>query len=208
MVDPVVRRNRLVKDLEKMELIRCPAIQFEAFDLPHPERYEIKFRLRSLLGTNGDTPTYSPDGHLHHVEIKLTKAYPENLVGADVRFLSVPIFHPNVYVGGTVCIRSYNPSESLANFVLRLARYIQCDPGFTGLDSPANPTARDFFVAHPGLFPTDRTVLPTGEKKLTFTGNIVEVQPRKTFVVHPPAAAAPVQKKRFVVSGSTPGVAQ
>jgi ubiquitin-protein ligase len=208
MVDPRVRRVRLAKDFEKLQRIRCAAIEFDSFTPPAPERYEFRFRLRSLAGAQGDTPIYTAENHVHCVEIRLSPAYPERLVNDDVRFLSAPVFHPNVFTDGRVCIRAFSPSESLTQFVLRLARYIQCDPGFTGLDSPANYTAKDFFEAHPELFPTDHTVLPTGEKKFTFgSASLVPSgpQPRKRFVVGGGASRVETVKRRFVVSAPSGG---
>lgn len=185
MVDPRVRRERLRQDFSAMERLRCEAIDFETDGSEAPDRYVLRFRLRSLLAVRGDEPVYTPADHVHRVELRLPSAYPERLSNDDVTFLSAPIFHPNVFSDGRICIRRYHATESLAKFVLRLAHYIQCDPDFTGLDSPANGSAKAFFSVHPELFPTDRTVLPDSDKK--------------TFMVRPASVAPAIEKRRFVV---------
>lgn len=201
MVDPKVRKERLTREHLAMQRIRCEAIDFDAEPATAPERYRVRFRLRSLLGAMAGQPTYTPEGHVHQIEIQLPASYPERLTNEDVRFRSAPIFHPNVFVDGRVCIRDFQPSESLPQFVLRLARYIQCDPSYTGLDSPANLAAKDFFAAHPQLFPTDRTRLPDGEGAKVFRQRDPETPVKKTFVVGSrPAVVQP--RRRFVVGSA------
>jgi ubiquitin-protein ligase len=194
MLDRGIRRTRLRHDLEAMTRLRCDAIDFEAEGSDAPERYEIRFKLRSLLGASGDTPIYTPDDHVHRVEIRLPAAYPEGLSKDDVSFLSAPIFHPNVFTDGRICINDYQPNETLDRFVLRIAKYIQADPAFTGLASPANGTARTFFQKHPQLFPTDRTALPDGSF----------MPAGRTFVVGRASQPAAHAKRRFVPSTAAP----
>lgn len=198
MVDPRVRQERLRSDFQAMQRLRSSAIDFETDTTSAPDRYRVRFRLRSLLGVRGDTPVYTSEGHVHQLEIRLPQNYPATISNDDVTFMSNPIFHPNVFTDGKVCIRRFSPSESLAQFVVRLAKYIQCDPGFIGNDSPANSTAKEFFVTHPGLFPTDRTVLPDPTEGV-FPPAPPTPAGRKIFNVRQPSSPAPLPKRRFVV---------
>ena len=185
MLDPIVRTRRLQHDFDAMTRLRGSVIDFEVDSVSAPERYEVQFHLRSLIGVVNGAPIYTEPGHVHRIEIRLPSSYPQRLSNEDVTFVSTPIFHPNVFTDGRVCIRDYKPSESLDRFVLRVAKYIQCDPAYTGLDSLANQATVDFFRANPALFPVDRTVLP----------GLAEAASRRFHVSDDGGAP----KKRFVV---------
>jgi len=195
MFDPRIRKERLIRDLAAVQNIKREFLDFDAFNPPAPERYEFRFRLRGISAARHDSPVYTPDGFWHRIEIKLPQFYPEHLTNDDVRFISAPIFHPNVFPDGRVCIGGFNPIESLAAFVLRLARYIQCDSAITGLHSPANTAAQDFFRAHPDLFPCDDTVLPPERRDFV----VAEGIPRR-FIVSPAYVANTPARRHFVVA--------
>ncbi len=160
-VDPRVRQRRLSEDYEVVSRLRGDILDFDAFSPPAPDRYILRFKLRSLMGVRGGSPVYSPPGHVHTLELRLPTHYPDFLTYDDIRFLTQPIFHPNVFFpDGRICIRDYRPAESLAYFVLRLARMIQFDPVFGGEDNPANGEAARWYIANMALLPLDRQRLP------------------------------------------------
>ena len=164
MIDPRSRRRRLVNDYQDMLRIRGSVISFEAFSPPAPEQYTIDFRLRSVMSLRAGQPVYSAPGHTHRIKLDLTNRYPAVLTNENVHFLTPPIFHPNVFydpaAAGRVCIGGFRPSESLARFVLRLAKMIQFDPAYINEDSPANVDAKSWYVHNRRLFPVDRSRLP------------------------------------------------
>lgn len=160
MLDPVARKRRLEQDYRDLLLLRGPVIDFEAFDPPAPERYILKYKLKSIMAAIGNNAKYSPPGFVHKINLVLTNRYPEVLTRDEVGFISDPIFHPNVYEKGPICIADYTSGEALARFVLRIARMIQFVPGYINEGSAANPAAVPFFVANKKYFPVDRTPLP------------------------------------------------
>jgi ubiquitin-protein ligase len=78
-----------------------------------------------------------------------------------------PIFHPNFWPGGLICIwgggnTNWNPNETIAMLCIRIAQMLQFDPGLTQESHRANPQAADWYAAnkYSGLFPTDKQNLP------------------------------------------------
>ena len=160
MLDPRVRTQRLREDFAALQRMKCDAFDFDAFMPPAPDRYVLRFKLRSLIKVDGGRPIYSQPGHVHVVHLNLPPEYPDLLSREHVHFAPPSIFHPNVWANGDYCVRGFSLSESLGRFVLRLARTIQFDPAYTGDDSPANHDANSWFRANRRLFPLDRTRLP------------------------------------------------
>lgn len=166
MIDPRARKRRLESDYQDMLRIRGDLIGFEAYFPPAPERYAIAFKLRSVMSVRGGRATYSETGQVHKIELNLPSQYPSILTNDDVRFITPPIFHPNIFVTGKVCIGGFRPSESLARFVLRLAKMIQFDPAYINEDSPANQEAKNWYVNNKRIFPVDRSRLPDPDRSL------------------------------------------
>jgi len=140
--------------------LRGDVIDFDAISPPTPDRYILKYRLKSLMEVRGNSPVYSSPGFVHKLELRLPDYYPEYLTNQDIRFLTPPIFHTNVFSDGRICIRNYRPAESLAYFLMRIARMIQFDPAIVGEDSPANGEALSWYRAHKHMMPIDATRLP------------------------------------------------
>ncbi len=74
---------------------------------------------------------------------------------------STPVFHPNVFVTGVVCVGTrWQPSEGLDLFVTRVARLLAFDPLLVNLRSVANAAAAQWYAralrAHPTAFPSER----------------------------------------------------
>ena len=62
--------------------------------------------------------------------------------------LDPPVFHPNVYQSGRVCLGfTWLPTESLDLLVRRLARIVTFDPLVLNTSSPANPAAARWYLA-------------------------------------------------------------
>ncbi len=182
MIDPRSRRDRLERDYKDLVRLRGLVFDFEAFAPPAPERYLLKYRLKSVMALSGTRPIYSPDGFVHVLELTLSPAYYLVLTNDDIGFRTQPIFHPNVFPppDGRVCIGGYSPTESLARFILRIAKFIQFHPAVINTDSPANSAACNWYLSHRGLCPVDTSPLPDPE-------------PRKPPVFGPPRSGKPVE---------------
>jgi hypothetical protein len=85
-------------------------------------------------------------------------------------FITTPIFHPNVYPSGLVCLGTkWLPSEGMDLFVRRIAQLVTFDPLIVNAQSAANPSALHWYVQtlrkFPQAFPTDRVELETPEAR-------------------------------------------
>lgn len=160
MVDPRLRRRLLDQAPIELRRLRGDIFDYEVHGSP-AERFILKFNLRSVMAVSGSRPTYSPAAHWHLVEFVPPASYPESVSKDFVRFLSQPIFHPNVYRDGHICIANYVSTESIAQFALRLARMIKFDPAFINPASAANSDAVPWYVANLASFPIDRRPLPS-----------------------------------------------
>jgi hypothetical protein len=135
-------------------------MNFDAYYPPIPERYLFKFALRSILGVRNGRPLYSEPGYVHTVSFQASPEYPV-VTRQDLKFTSRPIFHPNVSADGQICTEGQAVTESLGEFVLRLARMIVFERAVTGLTRPLNSAAAEWYRANLPLFPTDRGPLPS-----------------------------------------------
>lgn len=80
-----------------------------------------------------------------------------------VATIAPPIFHPNVFASGVVCIGTkWLPSEGIDLFVRRIAQLVTFDPLIVNVHSAANRDALGWYLEtqrrHPAAFPTDRVV--------------------------------------------------
>ena len=164
VVDPRVRRRVLQEGFGELCRLRGPIFDFEAFSPPVPERFLFKFRLRSILKVAFGRPIYSEPGQVHVVEFLASAHYPDSISNEDIKFLTSPIFHPNVFTSGKVCVGGFVPSESLGHFALRIGRMIKFEPAYINEYSAANAEAAAWYVHNLATFPVDRTVLPTLDK--------------------------------------------
>jgi ubiquitin-protein ligase len=69
------------------------------------------------------------------IHIDFLDSYPFQAPRLTVK---TPIFHPNVYTSGLICLGSWNPTEFLDFLVKRIVHTICFDPQFINPDSPAN----------------------------------------------------------------------
>jgi hypothetical protein len=84
--------------------------------------------------------------------------------------LATPIFHPNVYPSGLVCLGTkWLPSEGMDLFVRRIAQLVTFDPLIVNVQSVANAAALHWYVQalrkHPQAFPTDRIEIETPDTR-------------------------------------------
>ncbi len=116
-----------------------------------PDEYLLTFRCRSIERLRDSKPVYR---HFHRVQIRLPARYPAPVAPPQVRMLT-PIFHPHVFPNLEVCMGSWQTSEYLEDFVLRLGALIQYDRSYMNVRDPANEEAVDWARKNLLLLPTD-----------------------------------------------------
>ena len=162
-----IRIKRLKKDWEEMRSISCPVIGWTAAGDP-PTRYVVSYRIESIVDPQGDDgkPAYRGE---HKVLIEIPSGYPLSGESPVARMDESykPVFHPNFWPGGLICIwgggtTNWNPTDTIALLCIRIARMLQFDEVLTQESHRANAQAADWYAAkkHSGLFPTDTQVLP------------------------------------------------
>lgn len=98
--------------------------------------------------------------------------------------IQTPIFHPNVYTSGRICLgMTWIPSFGLDLLVRRIVQIITFDPTILNEASPANGLALSWYKqarrTHPDAFPSDTFSLSVPEKPKVKWDNISE-NPSKT----------------------------
>jgi LSD1 subclass zinc finger protein len=104
--------------------------------------------------------------------IDLLARYPLQAPSATIK---TPIFHPNVYPSGQICLGGkWLPTESLDLLVKRIIQIVTFDPSVLNETSPANGGAlqwyRQTIARYPGAFPTERAVFEAAaeDKKIVW----------------------------------------
>ena len=162
MPTPQEQRNiRLKNDYTEMSNIRGPIVQWRALrgTPPYVEEYELTVKVRTILSARleyRDT---------HTIRLTLPPTYPFSAPEAVMVTRPQP-FHPNWFTTGRWCYGTWEISEGLGHFVVRLLRTLQFDDEITNPNSPANRDANTWYLANRtrGLFPPDRQVLPDPTK--------------------------------------------
>lgn len=158
MPTPQEQRNiRLKNDYVEMTNISGPIVQWRPLrgSPPFVEAYELTVNVRTLVGPG---PDYR-DRHV--ITLALPPNYPFAPPVAEMTTRPQP-YHPNWFGSGRWCFGTWDIAEGLGHYVVRLLRTLQFDEEITNPSSPANASARDWYLAHQrrGTFPTDRQVLP------------------------------------------------
>ncbi|HEY0021500.1 MAG TPA: hypothetical protein VGB24_01265 [Longimicrobium sp.] len=229
--------ERLVADFRALEELsrRSELISVIAVDpgeLPSTYRVMLHLRCVSQVGSD-DRPLW---GTRFMLDVELPRGYP--LADAPRCRLapgSAPVFHPQFTPlrrvrgsgGEWVDYRRYDPQESAASLVLRIARSLRYEPGYVREDprEVGNRTALQWFLrwkdAPDRLFPTDHSPLPDSDEYVLRRRPAVQPVPRypdgvrKTFIIQPGrqgsglvpgegATAAPPAGKRFEVEDAKP----
>jgi ubiquitin-protein ligase len=125
---------------------------------------EVKVVLRYKTAPSTNYPNAVQDES--HVTIKLSGRYPFEAPSA---FISTPVFHPNVFTSGQVCLgNQWFPTQGLDLLVEKLIQIITFDPIILNAASPANSSALSWYTKavreNPGAFPTERCGLSRNEQ--------------------------------------------
>lgn len=116
---------------------------------------QIVFQLN--LPTAGSTRYPSEAQPVTRFQVDLPARYPFDAPTARMR--DTPIYHPNVFESGVICVGSkWNPSEGLDIYVRRLCQLLTFDPLLVNMHSIAHASAGNWYGSalkrHPGAFPT------------------------------------------------------
>ncbi len=115
-----------------------------------PYRYEIDFKIRSIVGLSFGRPKW---GVHHRAEIMLSSSYPLTEPAAN---MLTPVFHPHVFPSLKICMgRKWVPTEYLDDFVLRIGNILCFSPEYIDPASPANRDALSWIKKNVHLIPTD-----------------------------------------------------
>jgi hypothetical protein len=148
---------RLRADAELPVALAAAAPDRVTFDvLPSAARPEFVAALACITAGSARYPAQHESRVLVHVA--LPERYPFQAPVATVR---TPIFHPNVFPSGVICLGTrWVAAEGLDIFVQRLLRLVTYDPLLVNTTSPANAAAASWYQRarreHPAAFPTDR----------------------------------------------------
>jgi ubiquitin-protein ligase len=151
-VSDAFRRERLLGDRQEMERIRCEMLDWST-DGQSPVRYVVTYKLASLLD-----PRTLRDSH--RVLFELGTGYPGR--PPIVAMLdSPPVFHPNVFDNGRICIGPmwWTPEEGLGSLVIRVAKMLLYFPDVTSAASAANPSAAYWYRLNKSSLPLDRNII-------------------------------------------------
>lgn len=136
-----VRDTRLVAELEAMKLFGSDVMRWETIgNNLLPDRYHFHYDLASVssIDAKGNVVT---ERRMWTVELVMPANYPWGK--PEVRFVGNHIWHPNVWVGGDICIEDrYHagigiPLDSLCEHIGQIIAYQKYN-----LNSPANGDQR------------------------------------------------------------------
>src|SRR5262245_31064715 len=143
-----VRLRRLQADFQSLQdyARRHPRLHLVQFDGDPPERYQLQYRIRSLV-QKGDQLQEASD---HMVEIVLPRNYPRT--PPQCRMLT-PVFHPNI-APHAICIGDHwSAGEPLVSIVARIGELLAYQSYNT--KSPLNGEAARWTSANIENLPLD-----------------------------------------------------
>jgi len=125
------------------------------------------------------------------VSIQLSSRYPFEAPAATI---TTPIFHPNVFSSGRVCLGTkWIPTQGLDLLVEKLVQIVTYDVNILNADSPANSNALSWYRKavreFPKYFPTDSSKISVAQENSKIKWNDT-----------PPKIAPTSQEERVIVS--------
>lgn len=173
--------HRLKADAAQLESFtqQTPAIRIIETEGKPPTKYVFEFRLQGITGIDGNGKPIFTEKHI--VEMIVHDDYPMSM--PFVQFYT-PIFHPNIWNGGKVCMGWFEIPYQLPDICVHLAKMI--DYQIYYLSSPANYKAADWARMNPSLFPLTHWSLtgsPTSNDEPSITSLKVMDTKRETIKV-------------------------
>jgi ubiquitin-protein ligase len=159
------RELRLLADYEHLRALTEGSggtITIESVQGRPPDQYVLVYRCRSIERLNGEKPVFRD---LHRVRIKLPANYPAPSAPPVVDMLT-PIYHPHVYPNRSVCMGSWETTEYLEDFALRMGALLQYDRRYLNVKDPANEEAMYWVSRNLVLLPTDDRTFVSAAKTM------------------------------------------
>lgn len=125
---------------------QTPSIQIIETEGDPPTKLVFEFLLKGITGVNRNGKPIFTEKHI--VEMVVHEDYPMSM--PFVQFYT-PIFHPNIFSGGKVCLGWFEIPYQLSDVCIHLAKMI--DYQIYDLSSPANHKAADWARINPTFFP-------------------------------------------------------
>lgn len=140
------RHERLAGNYREMCNIRGRWIDWQGEGGHPPTIYVVTYRLPSYIDRQRTR-------EVHRVRFELDAQHPDEK--PSVRMLDYsPVFHPNVFSDGRICIgNQWSREEGLGFLVIRVAKMLLYYDTFTNPDHPANGDAARWYRANRARFP-------------------------------------------------------
>ena len=138
-----------------------------------PTKYLLKYCIDGIVGINEDG---SPRiGNEHIVEMVIHNDYPMSL--PFIRF-NTPMFHPNIYASGNVCMGWFRVPYDLSDVCAHIAKMI--DYQIYNLASPAEHKAAEWAKTHSSLLPLKKWTVTSSQESVKNTQfEVSAVEPEK-----------------------------
>lgn len=117
-----------------------------------PTKYIFEFQLKGITGLDGNGKAIFAEKHT--VEMVLHDDYPMSM--PFMRF-HTPIFHPNVWSGGNICLGWFEIPYQISDVCAHVAKMI--DYQIYDLNSPSNYKATEWAKSNSSLFPLSHSTL-------------------------------------------------
>ncbi len=144
------RDRRLANEYHQLKefLCRKKHITVAVVDGDPPDYYQLSFNTRGIIRLENGNPVY---GSAYLIEFILPAEYPRD---APMLRCLTPIFHPNFYKDGSICISMWIPGRTLVTLIQQLDDMI-CYRNFDThfIDNAPNEEAAQWAVDHPQLIP-------------------------------------------------------
>ena len=156
------RKRRCRSDYKEMCNIRGPIIDWEVLrgTAPYVDAYRLTVNVRSIISP-------SPDYRDRHViDLEIPPDYPFVSAPTATMVSDPVVFHPNWWPKKNWCYGTWDASEGLGHYVIRMIRTLQYDLLITNEKSAANQAANEWYMNHryEGFFPCDNQLLPDPTK--------------------------------------------
>lgn len=151
---PAHTLRRLEDDLTGLINLSARTATIELIKSEGPQ-FQLQYQLKGIIDIDEQGKPNIGDQHL--VEFTIPKGYPYTAL--PFAHFQTPIFHPNVFIGGNVCMGWFGLPYELKDVCIHVARMI--DYQVFNTVSPSNREAAQWAENNRNLFPL------SGQRKLT-----------------------------------------
>ncbi len=143
-----VRERRLTEEYAELEEYARlhPRVRIAQVEGSPPERYEIEYRISSLVDNEGSVKVAKE----HLVEVAISRNFPRT--PPDCRMLT-PVFHPNIDATEILLDEHWNSETTLVSLVIRIGEMLSFQRYH--IASSVNPAAVEWISTHIDQLPLD-----------------------------------------------------